>query len=151
MYRLTIFLMLLSANTYANDAGVTSVYLEFESAYLSNDVEKFEPWLHNEYTLVQSLNVPDIGKDSRSVTKEQLLGAMKMMGKPSSMPQSSGDSVEILNQTDETFCAASTTLNRTTVSGLNYEEKEVRKVCFSRDDKKYLATTHEIDVFYKKL
>jgi hypothetical protein len=141
---------LLSAFVQADDDKI-GVYLNFEKAYLSNDVSLFSPWLSKEYKISQTLHIPGAGSDTRPVSKRQLLASMESVGKPSSMPHSNRENTTIESQGDNRFCASSTTLNETVVAGENYEEKEIRKVCFSQKGSKYLATSHNIDVYYRAL
>lgn len=148
MKHLLWIVALLSAFALADDEKI-AIYLNFEKAYMSNDVSSFSPWLGKEYKISQTLHVPGMGSDTRPVSKRQLLASMKTVGKPSSMPRSTPENTVIESQGGNSFCASSTTLNKTIVGGDNYEEKEVRKVCFSQKGSKYLATSHNIDVYYR--
>jgi hypothetical protein len=129
--------------------GRIDTYLNFERAYMNNDVREFEPWLAKSYEIRQTLHIPGVGSDTRPVTKEQLLSSMKAVGKPSTMPRSVPESVEI-EDLETGFCATSSTVNETTVSGEAYEEKEVREVCFEPHKDSYKAYKHTIDVYFKK-
>lgn len=140
----------LSAFSYAVDKPM-AVYLDFEKAYMSNDVSILTPWLSKEYKISQTLHVPGMGSDTRLISKKQLLASMKAVGKPSEIPRSTPGNTIIDSEGENSFCASSTTMNQTVVGGKNYEEKEVRKVCFSKQGGKYLATSHNIDVYYRAL
>lgn len=141
---------LLSAFVQADDEKI-AIYLDFEKAYMSNDASSFSPWLGKEYKINQTLHVPGMESDTRSVSKRQLLASMKAVGKPSSMPRSIAENTTIKYQGGNSFCVSSTALNKTIVGKDNYEEKEVRRVCFSQKGSKYFATSHNIDVYYRAL
>lgn len=125
-------------------------YLSFESAYMSNNVQEFKPWLAKSYKIEQTLHIPGVGADTRPVTKQQLFSSMKAIGKPSTMPRSAAESVEI-QAAESGFCAVSRTVNETTVSGESYEETEVREVCFEPHKSSYKAYKHSIDVYFRKM
>ncbi len=128
-----------------------SVYLKFEEAYMSNDAASFSPWLSENYKIRQTLHIPGVGSDTRPVSKDQLLASMALVGKPSAMPRSTPENTAIEAEADSSFCATSTTINQTVVGGKNYEEKEVREVCFEDIGGAFKATTHNIDVHYRAL
>lgn len=128
-----------------------AVYLNFEQAYLSNDVSLFTPLLSKSYTIRQTLHIPGIGSDTVPVTKAQLLESMKQKPKPSSLPRSKAESVKIETISSNQFCARSQTLDQVVVAGKNYEEKELRKACFKHENIRYEAISHTIDVYYKEL
>ncbi|MEQ5875243.1 hypothetical protein J3455_11915 [Pseudoalteromonas sp. NFXS39] len=147
-----IFALLLIGPVIANAAeDKVAVYLNFEQAYLSNDVSLFAPLLSKNYTIKQTLHVPGIGSDTVPVTKAQLLEGMKQNPKPSSLPRSKAESVKIETISKRQFCARSQTLDQVVVEGKNYEEKEQRKACFKHENNRYEAITHTIDVYYRKL
>ncbi|WP_221794665.1 hypothetical protein [Oceanobacter mangrovi] len=150
MKHLLWIVVLLSAFAQAGDEKI-AIYLDFEKAYMSNNVSSFSPWLGKEYKISQTLHIPGMGADTRSVSKRQLLASMKAVGKPSSMPHSAPENTVIESVGGNSFCASSTTLKKTIVGGDKYEEKEVRNVCFSQNGSKYLATSHNIDVYYRAL
>ncbi|WP_123421766.1 hypothetical protein [Gallaecimonas pentaromativorans] len=150
MKHLLWIVALLSTFAQAGDEKI-AIYLDFEKAYMSNDASSFSPWLGKEYKISETLHVPGMGSDTRPVSKRQLLASMEAVGKPSSMPRSTPENTVIESQDGDSFCATSTTLKKTIVGGDNYEEKEVRKVCFSKKGSKYLATSHNIDVYYRAL
>lgn len=146
LYLLAIF----SVSVFANDE-LKSVYLAFESDYMSNDATKYSRWLTDEYEIVQTMHVPGMGSDSRTVTGKQMVGFMKNMNKPNSTPRSTLDNT-VVRLTDNTgFCATSSTIVKTKVSGKNYEEKETREVCFLKINSDFKALEHKIDVYYKKI
>ena len=149
MRKLLIFIFFISNFVHANDIDHESIYLEFENAYFSNDVSKLSPWLHDDYSIEQSMNVPGMGSDSRVVTKAQLLSVLKSISKPSTMPRSKNVEIEFINENE--FCGLSKTINETLVAGNKYEEKESRNVCFIKKGNSYQAKMHKIDVFYKAL
>lgn len=147
-----IFALLLIGPVIANAAeDKVAVYLNFEQAYLSNDVSLFAPLLSKNYTIKQTLHVPRIGSDTVPVTKAQLLEGMKQNPKPSSLPRSKAESVKIETISKRQFCARSQTLDQVVVAGKNYEEKEQRKACFKHENNRYEAITHTIDVYYQEL
>ncbi len=147
-----IFALLLIGPVIANAAeDKVAVYLNFEQAYLSNDVSLFAPLLSKNYTIKQTLHVPGVGSDTVPVTKAQLLEGMKQNPKPSSLPRSKAESVKIETISKKQFCARSQTLDQVVVAGKNYEEKEQRKACFKHENNRYEAITHTIDVYYRKL
>lgn len=125
-------------------------YLRFERAYMSNNVREFKPWLAKSYDIRQTLHIPGVGSDTRPVSKQQLLSSMKAVGKPSEMPRSAPESVEV-ESVEAGFCATSSTVNQTAVSGEVYEEKEVRRVCFEPFKGSYKANQHTIDVYFRKM
>ena len=147
-----IFALLLIGPVIANAAeDKVAVYLNFEQAYLSNDVSLFAPLLSKNYTIKQTLHVPGVGSDTVPVTKAQLLEGMKQNPKPSSLPRSKAESVKIETISKKQFCARSQTLDQVVVAGKNYEEKEQRKACFKHENNRYEAITLTIDVYYRKL
>ncbi len=147
-----IFALLLIGPVIANAAeDKVAVYLNFEQAYLSNDVSLFAPLLSKNYTIKQTLHIPGIGSDTVPVTKAELLEGMKQNPKPSSLPRSKAESVKIETISKRQFCARSQTLDQVVVAGKNYEEKEQRKACFKHENNRYEAITHTIDVYYRKL
>ncbi len=133
------------------ESNKVSVYLQFEEAYMSNDASLFAPWLSEDYKIRQTLHIPGVGADTRPITKEQLLAGMKQVGKPSSMPRSKAAETVIESSNEISFCATSNTVNQTVVGGKNYEEKEIRKVCFDKINEDYKVTVHNIDVHYSAL
>ena len=146
-----IWIMIFASAFVKAETDKVSVYLQFEEAYMSNNVSLFSPWLSENYKIRQTLHIPGVGADTRPVTKQQLLAGMNQVGKPSSMPRSSASGTEIQLGKKNSFCASSNTVNTTVVSGKNYEEKEVRKVCFEKQSGTYKAITHNIDVHYRAL
>ncbi|WP_286258459.1 hypothetical protein [Pseudoalteromonas apostichopi] len=147
-----IFALLLIGPAIANAAeDKVAVYLNFEQAYLSNDVSLFAPLLSKNYTIKQTLHIPGIGSDTVPVTKAELLEGMKQNPKPSSLPRSKAESVKIETISKRQFCARSQTLDQVVVAGKNYEEKEQRKACFKHENNRYEAITHTIDVYYREL
>ncbi|WP_300542638.1 hypothetical protein [uncultured Pseudoalteromonas sp.] len=128
-----------------------AVYLNFEQAYLSNDVSLFAPLLSKNYTIKQTLHIPGLGSDTLPVTKAQLLEGMKQNPKPSSLPRSKAESVKVETISSNQFCANSQTLDQVVVAGKNYEEKELRKACFKHENNSYEAISHTIDVYYREL
>ncbi|MEI8645421.1 hypothetical protein P4S60_07370 [Pseudoalteromonas sp. Hal040] len=128
-----------------------AVYLNFEQAYLSNDVSLFAPLLSKNYTIKQTLHIPGVGSDTVPVTKAQLLESMKQNPKPSSLPRSKAESVKVKTISSNQFCANSQTLDQVVVAGKNYEEKELRKACFKHENNRYEAISHSIDVYYREL
>ena len=144
------FLSLICPSAFA--AGdLMSTYLEFENSYMSNSVEESEPWLAKQYKIVQTLHVPGMGSDSREVTGKQMLAVMKSMKVANSTPHSTPENTEIYVISANDFCATSTTISETIVGGKDYEEKEVRNVCFTKTSDNYLATSHKIDVYYSEI
>jgi hypothetical protein len=142
----------IALSVYAeNEKDRIGIYLDFEEAYMSNNAYKLNAWLSDNYKVTQTLHVPGIGSDSRTVSKEQLLAAMKSIGRPSEFPRSTETNTVIESVSENAFCASSTTTNQTVVGGKDYEEKEVRRVCFSGEGEKYLATSHKIDIYYREL
>ena len=97
------------------------------------------------------MHIPGLGSDSREATGTQMLAVMEKVNKPNTMPRSTKKNTEIEVISNTEFCAFSTTINQTNISGKNYEEKEVRKVCFVKKANNYLANTHNIDVYYKEM
>lgn len=144
------FLIFTSTSVFANDE-LKSTYLEFESSYMSNSKAKYAPWLSSSYKIIQTMHVPSLGSDSREATGAQMLAMMEKMNTPNTMPRSTKKNTEIEVISSTEFCAFSTTINQTNISGKNYEEKEVRKVCFIKQANNYLANTHNIDVYYKEI
>lgn len=132
-------------------ADLMSTYLDFENSYMSNSVEAYEPWLAKDYKIIQTLHIPELGSDSREVTGKQMLAAMKSMKVANSTPRSTPENTEINLVSDNDFCATSTTVSQTKVGGKDYEEKEVRKVCFTKKLENYLAISHKIDVYYSEI
>ena len=128
-----------------------AVYLNFEQAYLSNDVSLFAPLLSKNYTIRQTLHIPGLGSDTVPVTKAQLIEGMKQNPKPSSLPRSKAESVKVETISSNQFCANSQTLDQVVVAGKNYEEKELRKACFKHENNRYEAISHTIDVYYREL
>ncbi|MEC8224996.1 MAG: hypothetical protein VX010_02465 [Pseudomonadota bacterium] len=128
-----------------------AVYLNFEQAYLSNDVSLFAPLLSKNYTIKQTLHIPGLGSDTVPVTKAKLLEGMKQNPKPSSLPRSKAESVKVETISSNQFCANSQTLDQVVVAGKNYEEKELRKACFKHENNSYEAISHTIDVYYREL
>ena len=150
MRYLLLFTLFLSSFSLA-EVDFKEVYLSFEEAYMSNDVNEFEPWLHKKYKISQTLHIPGVGADTRPVTKNQLLQVMKSSNTPNTMPRSTLENTNIEIKSKKEFCGISETINKTNVSGKTYEEKEVHKVCFKSKKGKYLAVKHNIDVYYKEL
>jgi len=148
MKKLSILVIFLTTAIYAEDHSMQKIFINFESAYMSNDVVKFKPWLAEDYSLTQTLHIPEMGSDSRNVSKKALLQSMKMMKTQNSTPRSILDNITIEKLTGNKFCGSSKTKNNTTVSGKVYEELETRKVCFDKDGSNYQAYLHEIDVHY---
>lgn len=128
-----------------------AVYLNFEQAYLSNDVSLFAPLLSKNYTIKQTLHISGLGSDTVPVTKAQLLEGMKQNPKPSSLPRSKAESVKVETISSNQFCANSQTLDQVVVAGKDYEEKELRKACFKHENNRYEAISHTIDVYYREL
>lgn len=148
-YLLSI-LIFVSCSAVANDE-LKNIYLSFESDYMSNDSVKYSKWLTEQYEIVQTLHAPGLGSDSRKVTGKQMVGLMKKMNQPNSTPRSTIENT-IIRLTDNTgFCATSSTVTNTKVSGKDYEEKETREVCFREVVNDFKAVEHRIDVFYKQL
>ena len=147
--RITYILMLLVLSTVAiANENQKQIYLEYESAYMSNDADRFSEWLSQEYTIKQTLHIPGVGPDYRPVTKEQLVAGMRKVGRPSSFPRSDSANVSIEQKGEMEFCGRSSTKTQTKVRGKDYEEKEKRKVCFRKEGGKYLAIEHTIDVYF---
>lgn len=146
-----IWIMIFASAFVKAETGKVSIFLQFEEAYMSNDFSSFSPWLSENYKISQTLHIPGVGTDTWPVTKQQLLAGMKQVGKPSSMPRSNASGTEIELGKENSFCATSSTVNNTVVSGKKYEEKEVRKVCFEKQSGTYKAITHNIDVHYRAL
>ena len=144
------FLLIVSSNALAS-TNLKTTYFEFENSYMSNAVEEYAPWLSSQYKIVQTLHIPGLGSDSREVTGKQMLAAMKSMKSANSTPRSTPENTEIKVISNNDFCASSTTKTKTTVGGKDYEEKEVRNVCFTKKSERYLATTHTIDVYYLEI
>jgi hypothetical protein len=147
---LITFLIIVSCNALANDE-LKSIYLAFESDYMSNDAEKYSDWLIEQYEIVQTMHVPGMGSDSRKVSGKQMIGFMKKMNKPNSTPRSSIENTTIRLTDNTGFCASSSTVATTKISDKDYEEKETREVCFRKIDSDFKAIEHKIDVDYKKL
>jgi hypothetical protein len=147
---LITFLIIVSCNALANDE-LKSIYLAFESDYMSNDAEKYSDWLIDQYEIVQTMHVPGMGSDSRKVSGKQMIGFMKKMNKPNSTPRSTIENTTIRLTDNTGFCASSSTVATTKVSDKDYEEKETREVCFRKIDSDFKAIEHKIDVYYKKL
>ncbi|GAA6186700.1 MULTISPECIES: hypothetical protein [Alteromonadaceae] len=150
MKYLITLLIIVSCNALANDE-LKSIYFAFESDFMSNDAEKYSDWLTEQYEIVQTMHIPGMGKDSRKVTGKQMIGLMKKMNKPNSTPRSTFENTSIRLIDNTGFCATSSTLTTTKVSGKDYEEKETREVCFRKLDSDFKAIEHKIDVYYKKL
>lgn len=150
MKKLILIAAFISSVVHA-EIDKVSVYLKFEEAYMSNNVAAFSPWLNKNYNISQTLHIPGVGPDTRPVSKAQLLASMGAVGKSSSMPRSTAEGTTIETKANDSFCATSSTINQTVVGGKNYEEKEVRKVCFEKQGEAYKATTHNIDVHYRAL
>lgn len=150
MKYLLTFLIIVSCNALANEE-LKSIYLAFESDYMSNDAEKYSDWLIDQYEIVQTMHVPGMGSDSRTVTGKQMIGYMKKMKKPNSTPRSTIENTTIRLTENTGFCASSNTVATTKISGKDYEEKETREVCFRKIDSDFKAIKHKIDVYYKKL
>ena len=101
-----IFALLLLGHVIANAAeDKVAVYLNFEQAYLSNDVSLFAPLLSKNYTIKQTLHIPGLGSDTVPVTKAKLLEGMKQNPKPSSLPRSKAESVKVETISSNQFCA----------------------------------------------
>jgi len=149
MRKFLILSFFISNFVHANDIDYQSIYFDFENAYYSNDVSKLSPWLHDDYSIEQSMNVPGMESDSRIVTKNQLLSVLKSMSKPSTMPRSNSVEIQFINENE--FCGLSKTINETLVAGKKYEERENRNVCFIKKGNSYQVNVHKIDVFYKAL
>lgn len=135
----------------AADIHLQQVYLDFESAYMSNDADRFAAWIAADYEIRQTLHIPGSGADYRPVTKEQLIASMRIIDKPSSLPRSHIVNIAIELKTRDQFCGTSVTLELSTISGKDLEVREQRKVCFRRENGWYLAVEHTIDVYYKEL
>ena len=133
---------------FAEDQSHEKVYLEFESAYLSNSVDQFKPWLSDKYSLTQTLHIPEVGADSRTVSQDVLLKSMKSINKPNTTPRSILENIKIESMEGNKFCGVSETKNIVSVSGEKYEEFEIRKVCFEPTNSKYKAYSHEINIHY---
>ncbi len=144
---LTLFLSVFALAEEDNKA----TYLMFEDDYMSNDISLFEPWLNEDYKLVQTLNVPGMGSDTRVASRSQLISAMKSMRSPNSIPRSSRKDTNIEIISDSAFCGSSHVFNETFVGGKNYEEKEIRRVCFSKIEGTYRVTSHNVDVHYREI
>ncbi|BBM00133.1 hypothetical protein GL2_02070 [Microbulbifer sp. GL-2] len=67
------------------------------------------------------------------------------------MPRSTAEQTTIEPRSKASFCGSSQTIAKTVVGGKNYEEKEVRKVCFQKQSSTYKATSQNIDVHYRAL
>ena len=145
-----MFLVFICPRVLAS-VDLMSTYLDFENSYMSNSVEAYEPWLAKDYKIIQTLHIPGLGSDSREVTGKQMLAAMKSMKVANSTPRSTPENTEINLVSDNDFCATSTTVSQTKVGGKDYEEKEVRKVCFTKKLENYLAISHKIDVYYSEI
>ncbi len=148
-YLLSI-LIFVSCNAFSNEE-LKSIYLSFESDYMSNDSEKYSKWLTDQYEIVQTMHVPGLGSDSRKVTGKQMIGFMKKMNKPNSTPRSTMENTSIRLTDNTGFCAMSSTVAETKVSGKDFEEKETREVCFLKIVSDFKAIEHKIDVYYKEL
>lgn len=135
----------------ATDINLRQVYLDFESAYMSNDADRFAAWIATDYEIRQTLHIPGLDPEYRPVTKEQLIASMRIIDKPSSLPRSFIDHVTIESRTNTRFCGASVTISLTSARDKDYEEREQRKVCFRSENGWYLAVEHTIDVYYKEL
>ncbi len=151
MKLLMTLLLLAVSGASASDTDLRQIYLDFESAYMNNDADRFSEWLAENYEIKQTLHIPGIGPDYRPVTKEQLIASMRNIGKPSSFPRSEIDSVVITENDQKNFCGASETFNKTIVRGKDYEEKEERRVCFYYRDGRYFVVEHTIDVFFTEM
>lgn len=132
-------------------ADLMSTYLDFENSYMSNSVEVYQPWLSKHYKIIQTLHIPGLGSDSREVTGKQMLAAMRSMKVANSTPRSTPENTEIKVISENEFCATSTTISKTKVGGKDFEEKEIRKVCFTKELENYLAISHKIDIYYSEI
>lgn len=52
------------------------VCLKFKEACMSNNVAAFSSWLNESYNISQTLDIPVLDPDTRSVSKPQLLASM---------------------------------------------------------------------------
>jgi len=151
MKLLITMLLFTASGVFASDVDLRQIYLDFESAYMSNDAGRISEWLAENYEIKQTLHIPGVGPDYRPVSKEQLIASMNRTGKPSSFPRSERDSVIIIENEQHKFCGTSKTLNKTIVRGKDFEEKEERRVCFDYRDGRYFAVEHTIDVFFTEM
>ena len=150
-----VFLMLVSifyaSSTLATEDKLKDTYIEFESAYMSNNADQFSAWLAEDYEIKQTLHIPGVGPDYRPVSKEQLIASMKKTGRPNTLPRSELAAVSIEIISESKFCGSSATITQTKVSGKYYKEEEKRKVCFYLAGGRYIAVEHTIDVYYTKM
>ncbi|MDO6692659.1 hypothetical protein Q4574_05160 [Aliiglaciecola sp. 3_MG-2023] len=143
-------LLFVSYSAFSKDE-LKQVYLSFESDYMSNNGEDYSKWLTDQYEIVQTMHIPNLGSDSRRVTGKQMLESMKKMNKPNATPSSTLENTRVHLKDDSRFCATSTTVTHANISGTAYEEKETRKVCFIKIMSEFKASEHKIDVYYKAL
>ncbi len=147
---ITLLTVLSSYSIAANDE-LKQIYIEFESAYMSNNAKNFAKWLDEDYEIKQTLHIPGVGPDYRPVTKEQLIASMQKINRPSSFPRSEISKVTIKEKSENLFCGSSSTESQTKVRGKDYKETEERKVCFRKNGNKYLALEHTIDVYFVEM
>ena len=151
---LPLFVLILPfhLSSYAEEDR-TNIYLNFEKDFLGNDLAKFERWINKDYLLTQTIHVPDLGTDSVVATREQVISEMKTFDTPLDIPKSTAKNISIKDEKLTSFCGESEIIVKTRITEIDYEEKEVRKVCFEKDKKvnRYKVSSHEIEVFYTKL
>ncbi len=117
MTRLSLFLVLILCFGLVHaDDDLRSVFVDYEAAYLSNDAKAVKKWLAKDAEISQALHVEGMGSDSVSVSVKQLLGSMKQMGKPSTIPSVGVEAVSVESTSDSTFCGKGEKVMDTVVS-----------------------------------
>lgn len=143
---ISFLFLLISGPVLAQDSPA-AIYLRYEKAYLEKDFKEMIRWLAPDAVLSQTLHV-DGESDTQRMSSAQLLEMMRDSGRPSTFPRSSLDKVIITDASESGFCATTETKDGTVVDGKNYQERELRKACFVRNDMSYLVTFQSTDIFY---
>ena len=143
-----LLIIFLTTTIYAEDQDMQQIFFDFESAYMSNETTQFKPWLTENYSLTQTLHIPEVGSETNNVSRKVLLQTMNLMELPNTMPRSTLENIVIETLKENKFCGLSKTKNRILVTGKMYNELETRKVCFEKINSSYLAYSHEINVHY---
>lgn len=123
------------------------VYLDFESAYLSNDADRVDKWLGPDVRLSQTLHIPGGRTDTVMASRAQLLASMRRQAAPNQAPGSKAEDVRV-TAVPGGFCGTTETTVEVVVAGKLHEERETRKVCFTSAAAGYQVTEQTIDAFY---
>lgn len=142
------FFIALPVLAQSDETAFRRVYLDFESAYLSNNAEAVDKWLSPDVRLSQTLHIPSGETDTVKASRAQLIASMQKQKAPNKTPRSKAENVRITAVSDG-FCGTSETKAEVVVTAKLHEEREVRKVCFKSAASGYQVTEQTIDVFYK--